>query len=218
MGRWAELHKASTAFTVLGLVLGVPGTLVALQQLGVIEPSPTATEVRDVSLFTLEGLSPAYFVEKKVDGECIGTAITSGDPDALRCFGGDGEVLDPCWANGDRNLVACPDDPWEDDVVVLQPVVVPERGHVSDQSAGSSHWAFEIQFNGQAFRCVLMSSYAGEISYGGDTYERRYSCAGPGGGGWLYRPIDTSRDLWRVYFGRRDSDELVQAVVVTAWR
>jgi hypothetical protein len=132
-GRFPHWRKAigwvlavGSAF-VIALATGVAGKIVNEFWGNHPDASVTATEVRFVQPFDVEGNLQAPFEADKTKtisgGLCI-DSIASTDPESMRCVEPDNLIHDPCWASNRNYQVACPDNPWDKTIwLVLNPAI-----------------------------------------------------------------------------------------------
>jgi hypothetical protein len=183
----------------------------------------TETQVRYLRPFTDQGLPADYTVQRVADGECLGQSRTSADPEALRCIyddpdTGDSPILDPCWADLERTQVACPETPWDRDVVLMEHVTLEDQP-IDPPTIDPEKDPFAIEIltpDGRTLRCKAIVAFAGTFA----GFRRNYACDAADGTsevGFVFGELDRSRSLWRVRFAPPTSRELVFVTVETAW-
>lgn len=232
----------------VGWVLGVGGAFVTALATGLAgkvvdefsgnhpSASVTQTEVRFVRPFDLEGnLQTPYKADQSKTfrgGNCVAGSIISSDPDALRCFSPSNTVLDPCWTNF-RQRVACPRNPWDETVSLLQdPVIEPKWAPSPEPSSGppatssarwdsSTAWALEVldPFHPNAtLRCTMLGGATEVI--GGNRVN--WSCTNGSSGsfkGYAIGDLTKRPDKpWTVLYMEDGTSEGRDAILKTVWR
>ncbi len=172
----------------------------------------TATQVRVFTPFNGGGLVVGLAVTDKVSGSCFASsAATPQRPDAWRCSAGNA-IHDPCFQNvlGDQKELACAQDPFSADVVLLTLTkALPEGEHKAEPNyLKGMPWALELA-GGQ--KCTLLTGATAPVA----GMRINYGCAG---GGQVVGSVDRSLPLWRVFYQTADrSLSLDQVGVATAW-
>jgi hypothetical protein len=171
--------------------------------------SPT-TEVKLITPFQNGNLGIGYAVTSRGSGECFASsAAVPARPDAWRCTIGNA-IHDPCFQNvmGDHNLLACPQVPWNANVILLtlkSPLPAEARKNIALK--GSLPWALELA-NGQ--RCTMFTGATAPIA----GMRINYGCPG---GFIAVGDIDQSQPVWRVFSQGEKSLSLDLTDIVVAW-
>lgn len=192
---------------------------------GQVSPSTKSTAVRFVQVFNQAGeLPPTYSVTQTFSsGECV-ASIGSSDPEALRCTTGN-YLRDPCWQNPRGTLseveVACLNDPWSSEVVLIRNAKVDYPGHFLVTSIGPLPWALEIENpddSSQELQCILISGTSDSIA----GMRINWSCHMPGlaqtAGYAVGAPQIFVDKPWVIYYAAVNTGQVVQAQVTTVWR
>jgi hypothetical protein len=151
------------------------------------------TAVRVLVLFNPGVLRPGVQIAGRVSGTCFAASLADqGRPDAWRCMSGN-RILDPCFEGSQGSLVvlACPDDPWSQRVVVLTASKELPRAESNKAGLhGAPPWALELS-NGA--RCVFLTGATTAVA----GMRANYGCTGGRIG--IVGDVDRTLPLWRVF-------------------
>ena len=154
-----------------------------------IPASLRAAETTRVVLFapfSPMGLRGNLKVTGTVHGSCWVESLASSRPDAWRCMVGN-SIHDPCFSNEDRSRVACSEDPFSNNVLlIVLNKALPRR----DDSPEPAPWALRLS-NGA--RCVLATGATDVIA----GMRLNYACST---GGWVLGDPHRSSQPWRVFY------------------
>jgi hypothetical protein len=150
-----------------------------------------STRVIRYDPFTSEGdVAPKYTTSTR-GGDCWTTSSVAARPDAWRCMTGN-RIYDPCFESPVYDLAVCPGAPWEERVVVLDPVTF--EGPPSDY-AYSLPWAVRLT-SGKG--CVFVSG-ATVLVRGRPL---RYVCGRSGRGPFLFGAPDRRKATWKMWYAK----------------
>jgi hypothetical protein len=195
---------------------------------GPVEPSSaspsvvaTKTQVIPFRPYTdRDTLAAQFKVGKKVAGLCDQPSRTTSSSEAMRCSGDDSGIYDPCWSNITMDQVACLETPWDEEVVILEPVDIEWDFWLQPSPDESFPFALEVEAgDGQRWRCDAVVAFAGEVA----GLRRNFYCSpvdpapNTPDEGSVFGEEDRSEPLWRVFFGLADSSELEEVIVLKAW-
>ncbi len=192
-------NPATLLMLVLGLSLGWAGA----------QPALTATRLRVFIPFTTGGPSFGLAVTSRVRGSCFApSAADPARPDAWRCEAGNA-VHDPCFVNLKQTRLACAEEPFSADAVMLTPTKdLPSDTAGQEPNFKATPWALELA-NGQ--RCTPLTGATAPVA----GLRINYGC---GTDAYVAGPVDRSRPVWRVFYGTPTrSLSLQQVAVTTAW-
>ena len=193
----------TTLISLLSLVLAVSSGWVMAQ------PPPTMTQLQVFTPFTTSGLSIGLALTHRAKGSCFATsAADPGRTDAWRCEAGNA-VHDPCFVNLDQTRLACAENPFSANAVMLTLTKdLPADTAGQEPNFKAAPWALELE-NGQT--CTPLTGATAPIA----GMRINYGC---GDDAYVAGPGDRSRPLWRVFFQTPNrSLSLQQVAVTTAW-
>jgi hypothetical protein len=168
------------------------------------QPGPVTTEILDTRVFAEDGtLLPAFEVVGQTQADGCTRSLVSGNVEALRCFGADHVVYDPCWANHD-DVAACLVDPWTSEVTEVHQAALPGPGGALDPN---TFWALELAGDE---RCTFAPGTAAVVA--GE--RANYNCDQ----GVVVGDPDRSSQPWTARYNRRGSQEIITVPVLRAWR
>ncbi len=184
-------------------------------------PAPDQTSVRLVRPFDLSGkLLSSYKQVGESSGSCM-DGYESSDPESLRCIDDNSQVFDPCWDFGQR--AACLHDPWNPEVWIIDEV----RPKDADPSKkiGPVPWALEIRDPSdptKVYHCGFMGGATGTVA----GMRVNWSCADKTATPSKYKEIGQAvgdpevkqGGLWKIFFSREGTSEVVEAPILVAWR
>jgi hypothetical protein len=129
---------------------------------------PTQTAVSILRPFDGDRLNSRLKVTKIVHGTCgnfpQGAAQGSGNPEAVRCFGSDNFVYDPCYPSQTGRRAACPKRPWSEKVTVLS-LSSPVRVGFRNSFPGRHDHVYGMELKG-GDRCFFLEG-AGQVTVAG---------------------------------------------------
>lgn len=174
--------------------------------------TPNTTVVSVLRPYTGDRLSPSLQVTKTVRGNCgdypDGRAHGSGNPEAVRCFGDDSFVYDPCYVSQTGTRLACPARPWSSRVTVIRPSH-PARGGFREDFPGPGDRAYGMQLaDGQ--RCSFVDG-AGQVTVAG--VRVNYQCER----GDVVGSPDRREKLWHATYVSRGEAETEVVNVTRVW-
>lgn len=183
--------------------------------------APDQTSIRLVRPFDLSGnLLSSYKQVGKSNGSCI-DGYESSDPESLRCFDDQSQVHDPCWDFGEK--AACLSDPWNPGVWIIEETK-PKDANPS-KKIGPSPWALEIRDPSdprKTYHCGFMGGATGTVA----GMRVNWSCAGKDSTPSKYKEVGQALGdpevkqggLWKIFFSRTGSSEVVEAPILVVWR
>ncbi|HEU5430589.1 MAG TPA: hypothetical protein VFU81_02945 [Thermomicrobiales bacterium] len=191
-----------SAFAALAVIVGRGWTIVTAQQAtpGPAAPTPplARTNVRYYLPFGPSGLNPALKVTDRANGTCdSGSSVLPSRPDAWFCMEAGG-VLDPCFENiwtpeGEPTQLACPSDPFGNEVVLLTAAAPLPQAPATPEAAATTPpllWALELA-NGK--QCGLLRGATAPFA----GMRLNYGCVG---GGSVIGDVDRSSPVWVVSY------------------
>jgi hypothetical protein len=188
--------------------------LVLLPLTAIAQRQPERTSVQYFLPFNSEGLVVGLAVTGQVRGSCFaGSVADPGRPDAWRCTDEQNAIHDPCFENPYHpavggNVLACAENPWDANVVLLTLTQPLSREKANKLDTSAMPWALELA-NGES--CTPLTGTS--ILIAGQRVN--YSCTN--GGSILGEP-ERGSVLWRVhYLTDTRSSSTATVDVVTAW-
>ena len=189
--------------TILVLLTAILGTLAWAQNF------PTTTQLQVFTPFTTSGLSVGLAVTDRATGSCFAlSAANPGRPDAWRCNVGNA-VQDPCFVNLEGTRLACAQEPFSANALLLTLAgSLPPGAQSQGLDMKAAPWALELA-NGQ--HCTPLTGATAPVA----GMRINYGC---GDDAYVVGTVDRSRPLWRVFYQTANrSLSLQQVAVTTAW-
>ena len=149
-----------------------------------------STKVVMFAPFGSSGLNASYKVTSKLHGACWTGSIASQRPDAWRCMVAN-SIYDPCFSNAALSSVACSNDPFSKNVVLIvldKPIPTQERN-----KGKPAPWALLLA-NGA--RCFMATGATGEVA----GMRLNYECST---GGWILGNPDQSKQPWQTSYSAK---------------
>lgn len=155
-------------------------------------------------------LGPSFKVTDRLSAECRASDL-SGDPETLKCFGED-SIYDTCWPNASLDSAVCLGDPWDQQVVLVEPVRIDEQS-VSEKQAEpvgptATPWALELS-NGQ--QCTYRSGATGVVA----GMRVNYFCGDESTA--AIGELNKERQPWRILFSSPGVSQVVYVDIVRVW-
>jgi hypothetical protein len=160
--------------------------------LTIVSAAVAADASTRVVLYTPYGIDGrlrlGFTASASVQGSCWTSSLASSRPDAWRCMAGN-FIHDPCFSGSAKTQVACPSDPFEKVVLIIDlgKALPPHSG-----SSGQSPWAVRLA-NGVI--CSFITGATGVVA----GMRLNYGCTDKG---WILGEVDRSSQPWSVFYTR----------------
>ena len=188
------LRSSMQAMRIAAMLTIVPAAVAASGTTRVVLYTPYGIDGRLQSGFT---------ATSAVQGSCWTSSLSSTRPDAWRCMIGN-FIHDPCFSDSAKTQVACPSDPFEKAVLIID---LDKALPAHSGSSGQSPWAVRLA-NGTI--CSFITGATGVVA----GMRLNYGCTDKG---WVLGDVDRSSQPWRVFYTRNiQSGDYVQIDVSEA--
>ena len=169
----------------------------------------TPTKVVIFAPWSSSGLRAGFRVASKVHGSCWIHSIARNRADAWRCMAGN-DIYDPCFAGSpQKNIVACPEGPFSNDVVLL---------HDAKPLDGKPDWIVRrLQPKGQPWALRLTNGDTCAFETGATDVvggqRMNYACAKSG---WIVGFVNRSSKSWTAESVSAPGDKHLKRLTVAA--